>query len=63
MFSTAADEFMLAFALQSVDGDIIDVDEQYLRFMASTWEYRGDKVNATYYPLHPCTEEDQGKFA
>ena len=52
---------MIAFSLEDKFGKMLPFDPKYVRWFATTWEYRGTG-HLTYYPLHPCTEEEFEKF-
>ena len=53
---------MMAFALEKLDGGILELDPRYLRWIVQTWEYVEQERVLKYYPLHPCSDEEMSKF-
>ena len=61
-FSLADDKFMMAFAMEIFEGENINNDPRYVKWIVRTWEKSGAKRVEKYYPLYPCDETDLSKF-
>ena len=61
-YSLASEEFMMAFALHKFAGSILDFDARYVRWITRVWKDIDGERNETFYPLHPCSEEELSKF-
>ena len=60
-FDTSQDGFQIAVAVDSSSGDLSDA-ARYFKFVARLYTQTGATYESTYYPLHPCSEEDFAKF-
>ena len=61
-FSLESDEFMMAFAMEIFEGDSLEYDPRYVRWVVRTWEYANAQRIENYFPLHLCTAEELRKF-
>ena len=56
-----AEEFMMAFGLEDVNGKMLLHDPDYIKWVAGIW-YWTEKEESAFYPLHPCTDQEFAKF-
>ena len=61
-YSLGSPEFMMAFALHKFNGEILDFDPRYVRWIVRTWEDRDGIRSETFVPLHICEEEEMKRF-
>ena len=64
MYSLGSEEFMMAFAVENFDSQIIAYDSRYIRWVIRTWDTRETQKTKTilYYPLHVCSDEEVRQF-
>ena len=60
-FNTGEEGFQIAVALNNYGKDAVE-QARYIKFVARKMIQNGDDWTVTYYPLHPCTDEDFAKF-
>ena len=61
-FSLGSDEFTVAFALSKFNGEVLQYDPRYVRWIVRIWESKDNKRTERFYPLHLCNDEDLDKF-
>ena len=56
-------DLMMAFSFQRPAGDEYTYDQRYVKFIATAFQQKSSKTITTYYPLHPCSDEEFDKFS
>ena len=55
-----SNDMMMAFALETDEGEVFKNDPRYFRWIAAFYKQRNGVVEITYYPSHPCSDEEFG---
>ena len=61
-YATDEEEFMVAFSAESYDTGVILSDPRNVRWVTAFWEKKNDEWFITWYPMHPCSEEELERF-
>ena len=55
-------DLMMAFSFQRSTGGEYKYGQRYVKFIAEAYQLKNSKTIRTYYPLHPCSDEEFDKF-
>ena len=61
-YDLSQQDFMIAFSAEKRNGQILEFDPRYIRWMSKTVVLRDGVKTDTFYPLHRCSDQEVTKF-